>query len=214
MPPYKIAIITGSTRSPRVGNAIANWITSVIASQPSLTSESSNLEFSPLQIADFDLPVFDEPVMPAMVPALAQFTHEHSKKWSAAMASYQAYIWVIPEYNGGLAGGTKNAVDYLYNELAGKPTAIVSYGIKGGNRANEQLEFALGTVIKAKVVDTNVALPFAEGNDVYLAISGNLGEESKKLWKEGGKEGEIVKAVEEIRALLGEPGKTEATPVA
>ncbi|KAK4210227.1 flavoprotein-like protein [Rhypophila decipiens] len=212
MPAYKVAIITGSTRSPRAGNTIVDYIASIIASRPD--NGTDNLEFSNLQIADFNLPVFDEPVVPAMVPAMAQFTKEHSKKWSAAVGSYQAYIWVIPEYNGGLAGGTKNAVDFLYNELIGKPTAIISYGIKGGNRANEQLEFALGTVIKAKIVDTKVILPFAEGNDVYSAIAGILGEDSKKSWKENGKEDEILKAVAEIKKVLEEPPKTEETPVA
>lgn len=81
---------------------------------------------------------------------------------------------MVPEYNGGLTGATKNALDYLFNELVGKPPAIVSYGVKGGNRANQQLGFALETVIKARVVATKVLLPFAEGSDVHSAIRGEL----------------------------------------
>lgn len=207
MSAFKVALITGSTRVPRVGNDIVDWVSSVITSRPG--AKDDNLEITPLRIADFNLPVYDEPVMPAMVPAMAQFTKEHSKKWSAAIASFQAYIFVIPEYNAGLAGGTKNAIDYLYNELPGKPVAVISYGIKGGSKANEQLSFSLEAVLKMRVVETKVLLPFAEGNDIYSAIGGSLGEETKKGWEEAKKADEILKALEEVKVVLDEPPKTE-----
>nr|A0A455LN84.1 RecName: Full=NAD(P)H-dependent FMN reductase ntnL; Short=FMN reductase ntnL; AltName: Full=Nectripenoid biosynthesis cluster protein L [Nectria sp. (in: ascomycete fungi)]AYO60872.1 NADPH-dependent FMN reductase NtnL [Nectria sp. (in: ascomycete fungi)] len=197
----KIALILGSVRSPRVGNDVTGWVHDVLKSRP-----SDDLQIEPLVIADFNLPVYDEPVMPAMVPAMKQFTKEHSKRWSAAIASYQGYIFVIPEYNGGIAGGTKNAVDYLYNEWPGKPVAIISYGTQGGNRANAQLSESLELVMKMKVAPTKVLLPFAAGTDVFSAINdGVLGEESQKAWAEAGKKEDILKALDEVKELLKQP---------
>ncbi|KAJ4350427.1 uncharacterized protein N0V89_009048 [Didymosphaeria variabile] len=154
----KIALITGSTRTPRAGDHVVNWVHDILKTRP-----SDNLTIEPLSIADFNLPVYDEPVMPALVPAVKQFTHEHSKKWSAAIASFDGYIFVIPEYNYGLAGGTKNAIDYLKNEWPGKPVAIISYGVHGGGKANEQLAQSLKEVMLMKVVGTRVELAFAAG---------------------------------------------------
>jgi hypothetical protein len=36
-----------------------------------------------------------------VVPAYAQFEHEHSKAWSAEIAKHDGYVLVIPEYNYG-----------------------------------------------------------------------------------------------------------------
>ena len=53
---------------------------------------------------------------------------------------YDGYVFVSPEYNYGMPGGVKNAIDYLYNELTGKPILIITYGIFGGLKCSEQLE--------------------------------------------------------------------------
>ncbi|KAK7183991.1 hypothetical protein DPSP01_012271 [Paraphaeosphaeria sporulosa] len=201
----RIALIIGSTRTPRAGSHVATWVHSILK-----TRSSDSLTIEPLSIADFNLPVYDEPVMPAMVPAMKQFTHEHSKKWSAAIASFQGYIFVIPEYNYGLAGGTKNAVDYLKNEWPGKPVAIISYGVHGGSKANEQLAESLGIVMQMKVVPTKVLLPFAAGSDLMSAVNeGRIGDASLKEWEENGKKDEILKAVAEIAEVLKLEAKVE-----
>ncbi|KAI0202485.1 putative NAD(P)H-dependent FMN reductase LOT6 [Astrocystis sublimbata] len=192
----KIAIIIGSTREPRVGSSIASWVEDIIKSEA-----SSGVEVEPLSIADFNLPVFDEPVMPATVSDTNPLQKEHSKKWSAAISSFQGYVFVIPEYNGTMSGGTKNAVDYLYHEIPGKPVAVVSYGIQGGSRANEHLAWSLENVLKMKVAATRVTLPFAPA-DIGSSVSGTLGDETKKQWTEAGKKEEIVKAFGEVKAGL------------
>lgn len=197
----KIALITGSTRTPRVGTDIANWVHEVLKSRP-----ADALQISPIAIAEFNLPIYDEPVMPAMVPHMKQFTKDHSKRWSDTIRSFDGYIFVIPEYNYGLAGGTKNAIDYLYNEWPGKPVAVISYGTKGGSQANAQLSDTLSVIMKMKVVETKVLLPFAEGTDVFSAVNeGILGEESQKAWAEAGKQEEILKAFEEMKEILTLP---------
>nr|A0A455LLX4.1 RecName: Full=NAD(P)H-dependent FMN reductase atnL; Short=FMN reductase atnL; AltName: Full=Arthripenoid biosynthesis cluster protein L [Arthrinium sp.]AYO60885.1 NADPH-dependent FMN reductase AtnL [Arthrinium sp.] len=194
----KIALITGSTRTPRVGTDVAAWVLDVIKSRP-----EDKLQVEPLSIADFNLPIYDEPVMPAMVPAMKQFTKEHSKKWSEAIQSFQGYVFVIPEYNGSMSGATKNAVDYLYNEWPGKPVAIVSYGTQGGERANKHLSESLELVMKMKVAPTKVTLAFAPGTDVFAAINeGVLGEDTRKAWTEAGHKEKILKAFGEVKEIL------------
>ncbi|RYP16720.1 hypothetical protein DL765_004956 [Monosporascus sp. GIB2] len=192
----KIAIINGSTRKPQVGSSVASWVYDIVKSEA--TSEA---QVEPLAISDFNLPVFDEPVVPAAVSDASPLQHEHSKKWSAAMASFQGYVFVIPEYNGAIAGSTKNAVDYLYHELPGKPIAIVSYGTRGGTRANEQMSWSLENVLKMRVVDTKVTLPFAPA-EIGAAVSGTLGEQTRKEWTDAGKKDEILKAFGEVKAGL------------
>ncbi|KAK3319462.1 putative NAD(P)H-dependent FMN reductase LOT6 [Apodospora peruviana] len=202
----KIALITGSTRTPRVGPSVASWVLDILKA----SSASEGLEIEPVAIADYNLPVYDEPVMPANVPSFQQFTKEHSKKWSAKIASFQGYIFVVPEYNGSLAGATKNAIDYLYSEWPGKAAAVISYGVYGGNRANEHLSWSLENVFKLKVAETKVKLAFAPGfgpgTDMFKAVvEGELGEDSKKAWQES--KGDVVKQLEEIKALLEEQAK-------
>ncbi|KAE8344351.1 hypothetical protein BDV24DRAFT_127120 [Aspergillus arachidicola] len=197
----KIALIKGSTRNPSVGTAIAGWIHNIL--KPKTTD---TLQIERLDIADFNLPVYDEPVIPAMVPAVKQFTKEHSKKWSAAIASFHGYIFVIPEYNLGLAGGTKNAIDYLYSEWPGKPVAIISYGAKGGSTASQQLSESLRVVMKMEVMATKVLLPFAPGSDVLSASNeGTLGEDSRKAWEADGKKEQVLQVWKELKNALEQP---------
>ncbi|KAI9148929.1 NADPH-dependent FMN reductase NtnL [Paramyrothecium foliicola] len=201
----KIALITGSVRKPAVGPNVATWVHDILKSRP-----SDEHEIEPVAISDYNLPVYNESVMPAMVPAMAQFEHEHSKKWSAKIASFDAYIFVIPEYNYSMAGGFKNAIDYLYNEWPGKPVAVFSYGNYGGSQANAHLRDTLELCMKMKVAPTKVLLPFVPGQDVLSAVTqGALGEDSQKSWIDAGKKDDILKAYEEVKALLAEP-KPEA----
>jgi NAD(P)H-dependent FMN reductase len=161
-------------------------------------------------VSDYNLPVFDEPVVPAMVPASAQFTKPHTLAWTGEIAKYDGYVLVIPEYNYGMAGGTKNAIDYLYNEWIGKPAVVVSYGIQGGTIASEQVKTALEGM-KLRVAATRPALAFArgmEGGDGYAAIGkGELGEETRKAWEE--KKETVLKAFGELKELLEEAPKKE-----
>ncbi|RSL43308.1 hypothetical protein CEP54_015143 [Fusarium duplospermum] len=195
----KVALITTSTRKPRVGPKVANVVHEIIKND---TNASSGVKITPVNVADFNLPVYDEEVIPAMVPAKASFSKPHTIAWSTEIAKYDAYILVIPEYNFGVAGATKNAIDYLYNEWIGKPAAIISYGIQGGTFASEQLHQTL-TGMKLRVAETRPSLKFHDGNgpDLFLAMgSGGLGEDTKKDIEAEGSS--ILKAVQELKALL------------
>ena len=61
-------------------------------------------EISIIDIASFNLPVFNERAIPAMITEYAQFEYERSKAWSAAIKLFDGYIFVAPECNLGVPG--------------------------------------------------------------------------------------------------------------
>jgi len=61
----KVAVIVTSTRTPRVGPKIGDWVKSVIDGH-----QSDTATYEVVDLADYKLPVFDEPIMPAMVPKM------------------------------------------------------------------------------------------------------------------------------------------------
>jgi NAD(P)H-dependent FMN reductase len=89
----KIAIITCSSRAVRIGPQVAKFVTETLETNIS-EAKDNDIKFNLFQvdIATFKLPVFDEAVMPAIVPMLAQFEHEHSKAWSAEISKYDGYV--------------------------------------------------------------------------------------------------------------------------
>lgn len=123
----KIAIVIGSTRPGRVGAQVGEWVARA-------ASQRTDAEFTVVDIADANLPVLDEPI-PA---AAGKYQQEHTKAWAATIAPYDGYVFVTPEYNHGVPGAMKNAVDYLYNEWVDKAIGFVSYGANDGVRAVEQ----------------------------------------------------------------------------
>ena len=200
--PKSVAVITMSTRTPRVGPHVAALVKSIIEKDP---EASSNITVHSIDLATFNLPVFNEPVIPAMVPSQASFTYQHSKDWSAAIAAHDAYVLVIPEYNG-MSGGTKNAIDYLKNEWDGKPALVVSYGIQGGKFASEQVNAVIERQgVKTTTTRPNLVFFGSHGPELYSAmLKGELGEQSRKQWTEE-ESVNILKGFGELRALLFEP---------
>ncbi len=136
----KIAIIIGSTRPGRNGEAVANWVNEI-------TQKRSDAEFELVDIKDYDLPLLDEPVPPSM----QQYMNPHTKVWSEKINSFDAFIFVTPEYNHAPSGALKNAIDYLYAEWNNKAAGFVSYGSIGGVRAVEQLRLIMGELQVADV---------------------------------------------------------------
>ncbi|KAK3320125.1 flavoprotein-like protein [Cercophora scortea] len=200
--PKSVAIITASTRTPRVGPSVAAWVYDTLL--PAATS--SPLVLAPVDLAAFKLPIYDESVIPAMVPATATFSNPHTIAWSTEIQKHAAYILVIPEYNFSMTGATKNAIDYLMHEWKGKPVAIVSYGVEGGANASENASFVLGKV-GLKVAETKPQLRFAgeHGPELYEAmLKGGLGPETKGNWDKE-KSGDVLKAFDEIKTLLKKP---------
>ena len=136
----KIAIIIGSTRPGRNGEAVAKWVHEI-------AQKRSDAEFELVDIKDFNLPLLDEPLSPRM----GQHTHQHTKVWSAKIASFDAYVFVTPEYNHSTSGALKNAIDFLYHEWTNKAAGFVGYGGALGTRAVENLRLVMGELQVADV---------------------------------------------------------------
>ncbi|AWH96771.1 NADPH-dependent FMN reductase [Dietzia psychralcaliphila] len=124
----KIGIILGSIRDERTGESVAEWVAAQAASRPDATYELVDLKA-------FDVPLLTSATVPGA--AQKQYEDERVQRWSDTIDSYDAFVFVTPEYNHSVPGGLKNAFDSLGNEWADKPVAFVSYGAEGGVRAVE-----------------------------------------------------------------------------
>ena len=136
----KLAIIIGSTRPGRKADAVARWVHEI-------AKKRQDAEFEVVDIKEFDLPLLDE----AVPPSMGQYSMPHTKAWAAKIASFDAYVFVTPEYNHGPSGALKNAIDFLYREWNNKAAGFVSYGSAGGVRAVEQLRLVMGELQVADV---------------------------------------------------------------
>ena len=136
----KIAIILGSTRPGRNGEAVARWAHSI-------ATKRKDAQFDVVDIARFDLPLLDEPVPPSR----GQYSKPHTKAWAACIAGYDGFVFVTPEYNHGTSAALKNALDYLYAEWNNKAAGFVAYGSAGGTRAVEQLRLVMAELQIADV---------------------------------------------------------------
>jgi NAD(P)H-dependent FMN reductase len=142
----KVAIIIGSTRPGRKGEVVARWVHEIAAKR-------TDASFEVVDIAAFDLPLLDEPLPPMM----NQYSKPHTRAWAAKIATFDAFVFVTPEYNHSTSGALKNAIDFLYREWNDKAAGFVGYGSVGGTRAVEQLRLVMGE-IKVADVRAQVAL--------------------------------------------------------
>lgn len=136
----RIGIILGSTRPNRNGEQVAKWV-------QENASRRDDATFELIDLRDFPLPHMDEP----LPPAYGQYQNEHTRDWASAIASFDGFIIVTPEYNHSIPGVLKNAIDYLYDEWANKAVGFVSYGFQGGARAVEHLRTIAGNLDLADV---------------------------------------------------------------
>lgn len=154
----KIAIILGSTRPGRYGEAVANWVHAEAL-------QRTDAEFELIDLIDYPLPHLDE-----AVPASAgQYAGEHTKRWSATIEGFDGFIFVTPEYNHSTSGVLKNAIDYLYQEWNNKAAGFVSYGVAGGVRAAEHLRL-VASELQLATVRAQVSLSFYLDFEDFLVL--------------------------------------------
>jgi NAD(P)H-dependent FMN reductase len=146
---YNLKIIIGSTRPGRRGPAVASWFIDCAKKYPDFNVEK-------LDLAEINLPMFDEPNH----PRLKQYMHEHTKNWSKLVDSADAFVFVTPEYNYSFPASIKNAIDFLHNEWGYKPVGFVSYGgISAGTRAIQSLKLVVTTLRMVPIFEA-VSIPF------------------------------------------------------
>ncbi|KAJ5733266.1 hypothetical protein N7533_013713 [Penicillium manginii] len=221
MPPKHIAIVTSSTRRPRLNPTITQYIYDVLMQDPTIPTNhqptntetipgSGNLNDPSSSAAHTTYqskasPLYDESVIPASLPAenpTPHYSKKHTRDWSATVKQYDAFIFVTPQYNWSIPASLKNALDYLFHEWKGKPAGIVSYGSRGGGKAADHLRGIL-TGLRMNVVGTAPGLPVRfTGLPVGL-----LSEEEERVdvderdlegWRKAGVEGMMRNLVMEI----------------
>ena len=143
-----IQIIVSSVRAGRLCPIIASWIADIGRDCQGLG------DLSLLDLADWLLPMNDEPDVPAHGKPYRQ---EHTRAWSKTITETSALIIVTPQYNWGYPASLKNAMDHLCKEWEGKPLLIVSYGGQGGTKAARQLR-QVAECLKMRPVVTEPAL--------------------------------------------------------
>ncbi|HXG98492.1 MAG TPA: NAD(P)H-dependent oxidoreductase [Gemmatimonadales bacterium] len=163
-----ISAIVGSTREGRFSEKPAHWILQQL-------KKRDGVEARLLDLRDFPMPFFDQPVPPA-TPGRPAYQNEVVQRWTTAIAQSDGFVFVTPEYNYGPAAVLKNAIDWVYPEWKRKPACFVSYGGMGGVRSVQQLR---ETMIELQVapIRSSVHIPVAtlwahfQGGDVAAGLA-------------------------------------------
>lgn len=137
-----IGIVVGSTRPGRKALAVAKWVHEI-------AQKRGGDRYELVDLLDYALPLLDEDVPAAA--AEGRYAKPHTKAWSAKIETFDAYVFVTPEYNHGIPGALKNALDFLYPEWNDKAAGFVAYGGVGGTRSVEQLRLVLAELQVATV---------------------------------------------------------------
>jgi NAD(P)H-dependent FMN reductase len=143
------AIILGSIREGRFGAEPAHWLEGLAMGRVAATYDFVDLR-------EHTLPLFAEADLPARSPSMSDV----GRRWRDLLARFDGFVFVTPEYNHGIPGALKNALDYAYPEFVRKPAAFLGYGGAGAARAVEQLRLNLVEMQMAPVRHAvHIAMP-------------------------------------------------------
>lgn len=175
-PNLRILVITGTIRHGRISRKLADWYIL------NASNYRSDIEFELLDIADLNLPLFNEPLSPQL--------HQYSpmqKELAAKVDTADGFIFVTAEYNHAPPGSLKNFLDYLYTEWNYKAAAFLGYGVNGGVRSIEHLVQILTELRTASirdhilVTDINSAIDTVSGKVKPEHIRGHITKQLDEL---------------------------------
>jgi NAD(P)H-dependent FMN reductase len=163
-----ISVIIGSTRQGRFSEKPAQWIFQQL-------KKYDGVDARLLDLRDFPMPFFDQPLPPAM-PGRPPYENDVVKKWTAEIARSDGFIFVTPEYNFGPPAVLKNAIDWVYPEWNRKAAAFVSYGSVAGARGVQQLrqtatELQLAPVRSSVHIHAATLWAHFQGGDVDAGLA-------------------------------------------
>lgn len=146
----KLGIIIGSTRQGRASEVVAKWVASEV-------KKLGQTELELLDLRDYNLPFFDEP-MPPLYNENRQPVAE-AVTWLETLAACETFVFVTPEYNHSMPAVLKNAIDYVDTQLKDKTALIVGHGPSSGAKdAAAHLRTVLTSNIGMTVIDPAVSL--------------------------------------------------------
>ncbi len=164
----KIKVIIGSTRQGRFSEKPANWIYEEM-------KKKDGVEVELLDLRDYPMPFFDEPMSPAM--GGGKYSDPIVTKWAEKIKDGDAFIIVSPEYNHGYTAVLKNALDCIYPEWNKKAVGFVSWGGVGGARAVEQLR-QVAVELQMSPIRNAIHIP----SEVYMAVAKASSPVNPELW--------------------------------
>ncbi|KAL4752942.1 hypothetical protein BDW72DRAFT_211034 [Aspergillus terricola var. indicus] len=205
MTPTNIALVTCSTRDPRLNPFITEYVHEIL--QEELRTRPDSPRLSLVDLADQNLPLYSEPAIPSHLPEsdpTPHYVHEHTRRWSAVIRQYDAFIFVTPQYNWSVPATLKNALDYLFYEWKGKPAGIVTYGGRGGGKAGDHLQSILKG-LRMKPAENMAAITVGSKTLEFCLANGRPSQEDKEAWRGSGIEGQVRSMFTEICKGLGIP---------
>lgn len=187
-PSIRLVAISGSIRR-------ASHCTTVLRSLPPLLPPGVTLDIFPLD----EVPLYNADLDGDKPPAaVAQL--------KSAIASADGLVLCSPEYNYGIPGVLKNAIDWasrpgFASPLKGKPVLIMtaSPGTAGGVRAQAQIRDALAATLARPLVRQHIAI----ASIAARIQEGRLVDESTLGYIETG----LLELVDEIRWLALRSGE-------
>ncbi|MGB3023435.1 MAG: NAD(P)H-dependent oxidoreductase [Candidatus Saccharimonadales bacterium] len=158
-----IVIIGGSVRPGNASARVSKWVENVAK------NTLQDTEVSVVDLATLNLPRFEEAIPPMMNDQ--RDPSGALKQWLDALDAADGYVFVTPEYNHGMSGALKDAIDYIDHQIMKKPFIVVSHGGVGGARAVEQVKLVLNANIGAIPVPNSVNI-FG-----YIAMDNSIDEQ-------------------------------------
>jgi NAD(P)H-dependent FMN reductase len=211
MAQFKVGIIIGSQRAVRICPQVAQFVLEVIelhhmTAVQAAPEQVPEVAFELLDIGHFNLPLTDEPGMPAHIKERpAGYATGPTRVWSAAVEACDAFVFVTPQYNWGIPAALKNAIDHLFQEWAGKPAFVVAYGGHGGTVAAAALITVLSGIFM-RVAKKAVYMSYPNPTYLQSAVEGKgMGLDAKKndgTWAMH--RAEIIELWEELLIKLGD----------
>src|SRR5262249_55911323 len=120
----QLLTVCGSLQRRSANRAALEAVASVAISAGAVVDDFDRLA----EIPAFDTDDVDEPV-------------EAVEEWRRRVRAADVVLVAAPEYAGGLAGGIKNAFDWLVGsgDMYRRPVAVISAGTSGGEHARREM---------------------------------------------------------------------------
>jgi NAD(P)H-dependent FMN reductase len=163
-----LSVIVGTTREARFSEKPAHWILEHL-------KKRQDVDARLLDLRDFPMPFFDQPLTPAM-PGRPAFENEAVQRWTAAIGASDGYVITTAEYNYGSAAVLKNAIDWVYPEWRRKPVSFISWGSAAGTRSVQQLretaiELQLAPIRSSVHIPVSTLMAHYQGGDVATGLA-------------------------------------------
>jgi NAD(P)H-dependent FMN reductase len=164
-----IAVVCGSVRDNRNSLTVSKYFVKKLQA----TGHTGTL----VDFVELPLPFVNSDPNPSKLNK--NYPDPNIQEWSRIADAADAFIFVAPEYNHGLSGVLKNALDWLYPEFKHKPAALVgvSNGASAGIRAVEMLRPIMAVFA---IYDIREGVNFASAQNVFDADANLLDESYQK----------------------------------